>query len=52
MIEEISFLKEENRKLKDKMKKEQEASAARFDKLMGFIHGEPSSNKELGLQFS
>ncbi|OIT20778.1 hypothetical protein A4A49_57008, partial [Nicotiana attenuata] len=48
MREKIASLKEENRRLKDEMKKEQEASAIRFDRLLGLIHGESSSSKEPG----
>lgn len=50
MKEKIASFKEENRKMKQEIKKEQEVVAARFDKLLGLINGEPSSRKEPGLQ--
>lgn len=48
----IISLKEENKRLKEEMKKEQEASAARFNRLLGLIQGEPSSSKEPSPQSS
>lgn len=44
--EEKEDMKEEIVSLKVKMKKEQEAAGALFDKLLELMHGEPSSRKE------
>lgn len=52
MKEEISSLKEEKMRQKEKMKKDQVASATRFGRLVGRIQGESSSNKALGPQSS
>lgn len=42
---EVSSLKEENRMLMKEMKKEKEASAAWFDRILWLIHGDSTSSK-------
>ncbi|OIT32349.1 hypothetical protein A4A49_08895 [Nicotiana attenuata] len=46
--DEVASLKQENRHLKEEMKKEQVTTGARFDRLLGLNFGEFSSSKELG----